>query len=384
MKKIGIITICDNHNYGNRLQNYATQELLTSLGCEPETIVNRSPSAGKGDRLGLAERVIRAIRTPVPVLIDKIRIKIRGRLIRRTLQQLQAEKVKVNERFTAVHIRETSFHIGADDIPEGLADRYDYFVVGSDQVWNPNFRHGSPIDFLRFAPPGKRIALAPSFGISSIPERYAATYKKWLSEMAWLSVREHSGAAIIKTLTGRDAEVLVDPTLMLTPGQWRNVARPAAHKPAGKYLFTYFLGEVSGNRNRLIEKIARDHRLEVVRIASLQDKPRYVTDVAGFIDYIRSAEIIMTDSFHGAVFSILFERPFVVFYREGKSAVMSSRIDTLLSKFGLESRKISEIKETGDYFRIDYSHVSPLLEKERSKTRAYLIKAMNLEPISHI
>lgn len=379
MKKIGIITICDNRNYGNRLQNYASQEFLKSLGLKPETIVNRSPPAGKGARLGLVARMKRMISTPIPVLFHRIVMKAKDRINRKTYQRLLELKVKANEMFTATHIQTTPFEIDIHHIPEDLSDSYDFFLVGSDQVWNPNFRHGSPIDFIQFAPREKRIAFSPSFGISEIPEEYRDTYRQWLNEMAFLSVREHTGAGIIRSLTGREAEVLVDPTLMLTRGQWQQLARPARHKPPGDYLFTYFLGDVSRKRNRLIEQIARQHQLEIVRISSLKDIKRYVTDTAEFVDYIQSSSIVLTDSFHGAVFSLLFEKPFVVFNREGKSAVMSSRIDSLLSTFQLQSRTFDSLGNTGNYFDIDFSHVQPLLEKERIKARTYLLRALNLE-----
>ncbi len=381
--KIGIITICDNRNYGNRLQNYASQEFLKSLGLMPETIVNRSPPAGKGARLGFVARLKRMIRTPISTLLGRIKIKIRERLTRKTHQRLLAGKVQANEKFTATHIQCTSFQIDIDHIPEDLSDNYDFFIVGSDQVWNPNFRHGSPIDFIRFAPREKRIAFSPSFGISEIPGEYTDKYRQWLTEMAYLSVREHTGADIIRSLTGREAEVLVDPTLMLTRGQWQHLAKPAGHKPSEKYLFTYFLGEVSRKRNRLIEQIARDHHLKIVRISSLRDVKRYITDTAEFVDYIQSSSIVLTDSFHGAVFSILFEKPFIVFNREGKSAVMSSRIDTLLSTFQLQFRTFDMVSKTGNYFDIDFSHVPPLLEKERNKAKTYLMCALGLEPTEH-
>ena len=107
----------------------------------------------------------------------------------------------------------------------------------------------------------KRIAYAPSFGISKIPEEYIDRYKTWLSEMYKLSVREEAGAKIIKELTGRDAVVLVDPTLMLTKEKWLSISKRAKNKPEGKYLLNYFLGSVSKETKKKIKSIATKNKL---------------------------------------------------------------------------------------------------------------------------
>lgn len=254
-----------------------------------------------------------------------------------------------------------------------------YFVIGSDQVWNPYYRYGSPIDFLTFAPKYKRIAYAPSFGISSIPDEYIEDYKLWLSEMDSLSVREEVGAKIIKKLTGKDSIVLVDPTIMLSKEKWLSVSKSSVNKPQNKYLLTYFLGEVSQKKRKRIRKIASDNKLEIVNLAYIKDKDRYATDPGEFIDYINSATVFLTDSFHGAVFSILMEKPFIIFERDEKIPSMNSRIDTLLSTFNLKSRKWENILGNDDIFNVDYSHVTPILEFERNKALNYLKEALHIK-----
>lgn len=154
-----------------------------------------------------------------------------------------------------------------------------------------------------------------------------------------LSVREEAGAKIIKDLTGRDAEVLVDPTMMLTREKWLSIAKEAPNKPKGKYLLTYFLGGVPSKYKRQIKNIAERNNLEIINLADIRDKETYITGPSEFIDYINSCSILCTDFFHGTVFSILMEKPFIVFERMGTSSSMFSRINTLLDKFDLNSRK---------------------------------------------
>ena len=373
MKKIGIITICDYTNYGNRLQNYASQEVLKSLGCKVETIVNIPYKSGVQNRLS------KIINMSGKEFFERVNAKISKRLNEKNFDGCCSQRINAFKNFTNENIYETQFTISENKIPTNLSDEYDYFVVGSDQVWNPNFRHGSSLDFLTFAPKQKRIAYSPSFGISSIPDEHVENYSSWLSQMENLSVREEAGARIIKELTGRDTVVLVDPTLMLSKEKWLSVTKPSDHKPENAYLLTYFLGEVSKKYQNSIRKIALDNKLETVNLADLNDRVRYTVDPGEFIDYVNSATVFLTDSFHGAVFSILLEKPFIIFDRVGKITSMNSRIDTLLSTFNLGSRKWNNINNNADIFNVNYSHVAPILEFERNKALDYLKGALYLK-----
>lgn len=373
--KVGIITICDYKNYGNRLQNYASQEVLKSLGCQVETIVNIPPKNETKVEKNLKYYFSKVKGNNIKDLIKKINNKLNFK----ANNELHAKRVSAFKKFTKQYINETLFTITEESIPEDLADKYDFFVVGSDQVWNPIFRRGFSVDFLTFAPRKKRIAYAPSFGISTIPEEFRNQYKLWLSEMEYLSVREDAGAQIIKELTGRDALVLVDPTLMLSKEQWLSISKPVNNKPNNGYILTYFLGDISKETNLLIKKIAKENNLSIINLATFNHREYYTIDPSEFIDLINSSSIFLTDSFHGCVFSILLEKPFIVFNRQGKTPSMSSRIDTLLTKFKLESRKAENISKVNDIFDVDYSHTSPILERERIKTINYLKEALNIK-----
>lgn len=375
MKKVAIVTLIGYFNYGNRLQNYATQETIRGLGYDVETIIyNRALDRPKESSHQI---LIRKFVTFRKLLQKGDYEPIKKKLTNRLYKSMIQERDRSFRLFTQSYIHETDFRITDQYIPNNLSERYDFFVTGSDQVWNPAFA-GSPIYFLTFAPAYKRIAYAASFGVSNLPENCLENYRKWISEIPYLSVREQAGADIIKELTGRDAVVLVDPTLMLSKSKWLSISKSGAHKPSKPYLLTYFLGPIADDVKHKIKDVAFRKKLEVVHLASFGDKRRYTADPAEFLDYINSAEIVFTDSFHGTVFSMLFEKPFVVCDRIS-SIAMHSRIDTILSKFKLESRRWQNIKtqQEGHFFEADFSHVPPILELERKKAIDFLKVALS-------
>lgn len=374
MKKIGLLTINDYNNYGNRLQNYAAQEVLKSLGFYVETVVNTHYSALETNTTDRIKRILK--KKP-----REVALKFWRTINRDKVKKYKKLRLQAFENFTASYILETDYTISKDSIPVELSNKYDYFVTGSDQVWNPTFRHFSSIDFLFFAPQNKRIAYAPSFGISAIPPEHIENYTIWISEMHRLSVREKAGAEIIKNLTGRESTILVDPTLMLTKDKWLNVSKPSESKPKKNYLLTYFLGEISKDNRNWLKEIAIENDLDIVNMADMKQWETYKAGPSEFIDYINSASLFCTDSFHGVVFSILMESPFIVFDRMGHMPSMNSRIDTLLSTFKLENRLSKNIQNNKQVFDVEYSHVAPILKNERIKALSYLKEALGINNI---
>ena len=371
MRKVAILTLNGYFNYGNRLQNYSTQEALESLDFEVETIIN--------DTIYIANKSFLCKLTNLKhKSFKEIYNKLNSNLSKYIYRNGIAKRIEIFKKFTKDYIKETNYAISKDNIPKDLSDRYNYFITGSDQVWNPCNLHGSSIYFLTFAEKHKRIAFAPSFGVSEIKAEYVERYKEWLSGMHRLSVREDDGAKIIKELTGRDAPVLVDPTMLLTKEKWLSIAKPAKNKPKGKYLLTYFLGGIPPKYKSQIRNIVKENNLEVINLGDLREKETYETGPSEFIDYINSCSIFCTDSFHGTVFSILFQKPFIAYERMGSSLSMFSRIDTLLNKFDLNCRKAENIRTNEQAFNIDYSHVPPILEAERNKALNYLKEALNV------
>ena len=374
LKKIGIITINDYKNYGNRLQNYASQEVLKSLGYSPETIVNIQKEKINVESSNIIGTKLKKL--TLRKVVGKIYKKFKYNYFYDKKNKKCNEQKEENFRvFTNKYIKESNYSISEGSYHEEL-NGFDCFVVGSDQVWNPNYRSGSSIDFLTFAPIQKRVSYAASFGISSIPDKYSREYTEWLSNFSALSVREEAGANIIKKLTGRDTDVLVDPTLMLTKQQWLKISSPPLNKPKGQYILTYFLGEKNKNTKKYLKRLRYKYNFDIYNMADISDSESYINSPSEFIDLINDANLVITDSFHGCVFSVIFEKPFIVFERNsGQNNSMNSRIETLLSKFNLSSRMVENVKDE-HILKIDYADVKATLENEKQKALIFLKKAL--------
>lgn len=361
MRKIGIVTLNGYKNYGNRLQNYALQETIKTFGYSVDTVIVDTESF-TGSTLDKRSR---------SYSIKKIGKKI----LNYSSGKKNVERTKRFIEFSNNHISETDYKISENNLPDQL-NLYEKFVVGSDQVWNPYYINGSHLYFLSFVPREKRISYAASFGISSIPINFKETYLKYLTEMKHISVREEQGASIIDEINSRDVQVVLDPTMLLSKNEWKKISKPSLYKPSSPYLLTYFLGDTNKDTKLKIKKIAKEKNLKIVNLASLKDMKYYTADPSEFIDFIDSAEVFCTDSFHGVVFSILFKTPFIVFERQGKSPSMNSRIDTLLTKFKFEARLANNISSVNSVWNIEFSHVEDILTKERELSVNFLKNAL--------
>ena len=353
MKKIGICTINDNNNYGNRLQNYAVQETLKKYCEEVETIHNQK-------NVTRSKMIKHNIKYGIKKLLN-YKINLRYDAFRNFNKNINFSKQYIDEK----------------NIPAHLSDQYDSFFTGSDQVWNPTFGRMSDIDFLSFASQEKRNSFSASFGISEIPEDMKQYYTNQLNGLNHISVRENRGKEIIKELTGReDVEVLVDPTMLLTAEQWNAVSKKPKQLKTDKYILNYFLGDLSEERKKEIDRIAKENKCEVINLLD-KNSPFYQTGPSEFLYLEKHAFLICTDSFHSCVFAILYNHPFIVFEREDNVKSMNSRIETLLTKFNLENRKF-EGKITQQNLKQDYTQAYQILEKERQKADSFLKKALNL------
>ncbi|MDC7288805.1 polysaccharide pyruvyl transferase family protein [Blautia schinkii] len=337
MKKIGIVTIYDLSNYGNRLQNYAVKKVLSEV---------------------------------YDGTVKEINVVNHFLMLKNLMQYRRLSYIRMLKFYR--------FSAGSRNI-EYLCDyndkEYDYVICGSDQLWNPYWA-GNDFMFATFAEKEKRIAYAASFGVSEIPEEKKNQYIKYLSEMKVISVREEAGAKIVKELTGREAKVLIDPTLMLDRADWTSVASKPKHFQKKAYIMTYFLGGIDSEYSEYIKKIAEEMKCEIVK---LEQGNNYwnVVGPAEFIWLIEHCSLFCTDSFHGSIFSILMEVPFVVFKRKSSIGSMGSRIDTLLKKFLLEDRRYNH-ESTEKILNVNYSHVPVILEEERKKAYEFLNSAVQV------
>ena len=356
LKKIGIITLYGNFNYGNRLQNYALQEVLKSLNYIPESfrIMFYNDST-------LFKKIIRPIK--------KIRVNL-----------LKEKRTKKFEKFTKKNIDESKFIIKDNFSYHKLNNKYDYFVVGSDQVWNPNFFEGhSDVYLLNFANKNKNISYAASFGIANIEDKDKDIFAKGLNNFKSISVREKEGQKIVKDLSARDSTVVLDPTMLLSSKEWEKVMTKPKQMTNKKYILTYFLNGMNETQQKEIENLRKKQSLKIINLLNKNDMEYYNSDPSEFLYLFNHAEIIFTDSFHACVFSIIFSKPFFVFEKNKEKKSMSSRIDTLLNTFKQEFRKVNSIENMTNIFKCDYKESYKILEKEKSKSIEFLKKALKDE-----
>lgn len=376
--KIGIITLYGQTNYGNRLQNYALQETIRQLGYEVETIAYRSSY-----RRSLPGRIHRLLRLPFRKTLQGFLGILKRRLFSGAGpgqpgampdRDVQNARLEAFREFGEL-IRLTPHVYQAEEFTEALGEQYAGFVVGSDQVWNP-YSRGSRIEFLQFAPRRKRVSYAASFGLSRLPARFGMRYRKGLAGLAEISVREHEGAAIVRRLTGREAPVHPDPTMLLSAEQWSALARPAQQGRPAPYLLTYFLGTVQPAMKEDISRLAANAGLSVFSLNDTADEERYRAGPQDFIALIRDAEVILTDSFHGAVFSVLFEKKFFVFKRAGEVVSGISRITTLFETLGINGRMILDLASFDLRSEVDYSEARRKLPILKEEAYTYLRQAL--------
>lgn len=345
MKRAGIVTLFGEYNFGNRLQNYAVQEILKKVGLDVKTI----KYVGVNDYIPEND------------------------------SEIKENRLKKFKEFNN-HIKFAKDILYKEYEPKKcFSEDYDYIVLGSDQIWNFTFKNiFSDKAFGSFVPGDKRISLSASFGVSNSPEEGSALYnmcKENLENIKAISVREEAGKEIVKKITGRsDVEVLIDPTMMLEKEEWEKLMIKPEKLKTDKFIIKSFIGDVPKEVNNEINEMARKLNCEVIDISD-QESNFYDMGPAEFIYLTKNASMVATDSFHSCVFSILFSTPFIVFERQGNLEDMYSRIDTLLDKFNLKHR-IFKDKITDDLFIEEYSNKEKILNKERKKVLEFLNKAL--------
>ncbi|WP_137652839.1 polysaccharide pyruvyl transferase family protein [Bifidobacterium moukalabense] len=356
-----ILTISDYYNYGNRLQNYALRVLL--------------------DRYGLTTTIYSCIddlsseRKKIDLLKDIIK-----RVYSLLFSDSKSLRYQKNRKFRNMSMRFIPDDCFMFSMKRGLIsnqhDTFDTLVIGSDQVWNFKWltKRGVALRLGSFVSNDHSvISYAASFGVSEIDDDVKPIFQKYLPRFKAISVREDRGAELVKEMTGLDATVVLDPTLMLPMNKWLEITENFVPDD-DRYILTYFLGRPSDEQERDIQAYAKAHDCHVRRIFDLRDKETYVAGPQDFVELFSKAQYVFTDSYHACCFSILFHKQFTVFNRAGMNGKsnMNSRMETLFRLFDLDSVMI----DSGLAPEIDYERVDHLLEENRRKSRNWLDKAM--------
>ena len=387
MKKIGIVSCYFQKNYGSQLQALATQMALDKLGIDNETI-DISGFNGEIKKAKTAYFMKAAIFDGL--LLTKFGMfknVIRRKLDKGDYAKLSAERSAKFEKFSEEKYRLSERYQSKKELSEKSV-KYSSVLVGSDQLWLPANIMGDYYTLNWTADGVNTIAYATSFGQSELPKDIEKKAEVFLKRIKHIGVREQSGQKLVGKISGRKVPVVCDPTLLFTGDEWlENIDELPKYNE--KYILCYFLGNNTEDRNfalRLKEQtgckiVALVHLDEYVKFdEKYADYKPYNVDPFDFLNLIKNAEYVCTDSFHCTVFSLLFKKVFFTFRRYRKSGKNStnSRLDTLLGVVSMENRlftgneSISESK-----LNVDFSEVDDKLETFRKQSYEYLIKAVN-------
>lgn len=259
-------------------------------------------------------------------------------------------------------------------------NNYFAFVCGSDQIWNNNNGKVNPFYYLQFAPYNKRIAYAPSIGREFIPDDIQEEFAKYVKEIKYLSIREKKGAEIINKLTGIKCPVYADPTLLLCENEWINILKLKKTKE-DKYIFVYLL-----NYNvKLLNEIKSYAKSVNVKIKYYVPKSKSIDhnlcdDPFTFLQNLYNSSYVITDSYHGMLFSINFNKEFLIFKRFSNNDPINqnSRVFNILNEFKLGDRLLDNNNFKISFSRkIDYDFCNSILNEKRKESMKFLLNSIN-------
>lgn len=368
--KAGLLTFYHLHHYGALLQAVATQRALASLGWDCETIdyfVNQD------------NRILKPPTSPGRAANDAYNA-LRYPALRKRWQRF--------EDFSKAHLNLTARRYTSWEELRSAKLPYDLLVSGSDQIWNPViFPDGrfDPVFFGTFSPL-RKIAYAPSFGVPRIPEGMEAELRGYLQGFSHLSVRETQGREIVRSVSGREAAVVLDPTLLLTAAEWSALAAERPPRGGKDYILCYCIAR-PGPLEPYIQRLAEETGLPVVQLCGtrrkVHPKAKLIFDAgpAEFLGLFQNAAYVCTNSFHGTVFSVQFQRPFFTSVAPAElQEPERSRTFSLLSRLGLTQRIVGKGDTAPLYGAPDWPDAEKRLDAARKGAMAYLKAALADEP----
>jgi len=366
-KRIGILTFSYSNNPGSVMQAHALQNTLSRICPDAEvSLINYQKTHSGKPLIGIHvfTRPIRSwtpkkvIRWTIAMLIHPIRMKKYKRFF--------------NRHYNGYPTRE----ITRDDLA-ALNRTYDLFVVGSDQVWNfssPQVDATYLLDFVE--DDTKKVAYAASFGQADISDMKTDAIKQWLPHFREIAVREQESIDTVRELAGKTAEWVLDPSLLLDKDEYSAIAVKPKEK---KYVFLYYRHE-SPELEAFAEKMASHFGLELVRVfrqfkCAKNGKPVQTIGPEEWLGYMENAEYVVTNSFHGICFSLIFEKEFFVSAIHGEREATNTRISNILAQFDLSDRSADSVTDFDAMPRIDYQAVNQKIAQRREHSMDYLKKA---------
>lgn len=370
MKKIGVLTFHSSYNYGSSFQAYALQETVKKLcneNCDYK-IIN-----------------LRTDRQKNMYSIDRDNDFL-SKITRTFLIPNYKESYKIkNQRFEEFinnKLDLTKEYHSYEELKKEDFD-FDYYISGSDQLWNLRAYDFNWAYYLGFVKKGKKISFAASFGPKpiSFSEEEKEKIKMYITAYDYLSVREQGSYDNIYKLTGIKPEINMDPTILLNKKEWQNLI-PKGKIMQGDYILYYSLGQDKENID-LVKKISRKTNLPVVttRYSGRNElfsnfKRLYNVGPIEFLNLLANAKLILTTSFHGTIFSVIFNKPFFSI-----NADKDYRRITLLETMGLEERNINKRdlnEKLKKAYEINFDKSNKIIDEEKEKIIKYLKKALEI------
>ena len=376
--------ICNYYirNYGSVLQSYASFIAIKKFDSRV-TVINY---VDRPDNMAKAEIAIR-IKTKYllnfSMLINKIRKIICGD---DEYEYIVSKRGIEFDSFIQKSFIFTQQYNSPLEIAVNLQEK-EIVVIGSDQLWGPEdiIRDYHTLNWV--PTDHKTVSYATSFGVSELPKFVCERAKRFLKKITCISVRESAGVKIVNDLISRVVPQVCDPTLLLKKQEWESIASDRMiNEP---YIFCFFIGDNPWQREKAI-KLRETTGYKIVAILHLD---QYIPSDNGYADYefnnagpedflslIKYAEYVMCDSFHASIFSILFEKKFLVYNRYAINTFGSrnSRIDSLCQKLGLNDRRANKdddviLKISSE---IDYLQVNKIIKKWRIESYDYMKKSL--------
>lgn len=380
---IGLCLKYEQVNYGSKLQALATLRIMEKFGHKCKVI--HYGKAGLWFKIKSLPRIFNSTFRQ-----DKLEAWSRNQAYKRH-PEIAAElalRKKIFKDYDAIHF--DCYEVKGmyfKDI-QNIASQFDAVITCSDQLWSPAGL-GTNFYNLMFVPDNvRKISFASSFGVAQIPWYQKKATANYLRRIEYVSCRENRGAEIVKELTGREVPVLMDPVFAFDKEQWGELI-PIEKVYDEPYIFCYFLGANIAYRE-VVKGFARNKGMKIVFLKFLDqyvdydenfgDITPFDVDPNKFLNILRGAEYVFTDSFHGCAFSIIMQKQFVIFnrYITTSSASKNSRIDTVCGNLGLNNRRVTAKTDLNAIMakKIDWDIVQSKIEIYRNRMWHYLENAL--------